>query len=85
MGWIDGRYFLASARLFRDFVLASRKPQTLGDRPKSLGAAEALISSMKLEQVGQTDCALSGKVTSQAHRRGRSVAKRQHVTRENLN
>ena len=83
MGWIDSRYFSASARLFRDFVLESRQQQTHGDRPKSL-AAEAPNSRTKFEQAGQTDCVLSRKVMSQAYRRSQSVAKRQRVTRKKL-
>jgi DNA-binding transcriptional LysR family regulator len=47
MGWIDGRYFSASACLFRDFVLTNRKLQTFGNRPKPLGAAEAPNSRIK--------------------------------------
>ena len=84
MSWIDGRYFSATARLFHDFVLANRKLQLLGDLPKSLGGAVSSNSKTKLEQAGQTDCAPSRKVTSQAYRRGQSGAKRQHVTRKKL-
>jgi len=72
IGWIDGRYFPASARLFRDFVLASRKLQSLGNSPKSLDAAEAPNSRKKFKQAGQADYALSRKVMLRAYRSSRS-------------
>ena len=67
IGWIDHRYFSASARLFRDFVLANRKLQTRGESPKSLTAAQLSNSRSK---DSQNDRALSVKITSRACRHG---------------
>jgi hypothetical protein len=70
MGWIDHRYFSASARLFRDFVLANRKLQTRGESPKSLTATRLSNSRSKFERDSYNDRALSSKMTSRAYRHG---------------
>jgi LysR family transcriptional activator of glutamate synthase operon len=41
--WIDGHYLSASARLFRDFVLADRELQLLADRSRSLDAVASVV------------------------------------------
>ena len=43
VNWIDGRYLSASARLFRDFVLADRELQLLRDPSRSLGSAASMV------------------------------------------